>query len=918
MSGIIDKREKRPADGARDSAPTRDAPEVAFTDLFDLDEIQAIQDTFSAATGLASLITEPDGTPITRPSNFCHLCMDLIRGTEVGRAHCLKSDALIGAPNHSGPVIQPCLSGGLWDAGASITAGGQHVANWLIGQVRNEEQDDEAMLAYADEIGVDRQVFAAALADVPSMPLERFELIAQMLFLFANELSLIAYQKLEQERLLVESENRREALRENEALLATILDAVPQSIFLKDADGVYIACNAPFAANAGVSAPADIVGKTDRDLSFSKEDAAMYRADDEAVLKSGVAKTHILEQVRRADGTTIWVDTSKFPLGGGSGAPGAVLGVFEDITERKATEDELRASESRLAALFSNAPLGYQSLDDEGRFIDVNEAWLELLGFGRDEVIGKWFGDFLAPEFRDAFRERFPVFKARGAIHSEFEMLHSDGTRHLIAFEGRVGHNPDGTFKQTHCILSDVTERRRSEEALRDTQERLQAILDNTPALVYVKDLSGRFVLVNREFERLFGLGHGDAVGRSTTDLVGEEIGAVHWANDLKVIASRESLTDEEVNDEADGRHTYLSVKFPLFGADGEVQAVCGISVDITKQKAFEQELQERNRFIEAVLENTPIGFGVNTIDDGKTVLISSNFERIYGVQPDAVEGVEDFFEKVYVDPVFREAMRERIMADLSSGDPTRMRWEDIPITSRAGDVHYVTAINIPVFDQNLMISTVQDVTDRKLAQEEVIRQKERLDRTLTSVIDIASTIVETRDPYTAGHQRRVAQIATRIASELGMAERDIADIEVAALIHDVGKVQIPAEILGKPGAISPLEYEILKGHAEAGYRIVSSANMEAGISEMVYEHHERCDGSGYPRHLADGQISMGAKVLAVSDVVEAMMSHRPYRPALGVEAALAEIERGAGQQYDTAVVNACVSIFRDQGFQPS
>ena len=382
------------------------------------------------------------------------------------------------------------------------------------------------------------------------------------------------------------------------------------------------------------------------------------------------------------------------------------------------------------------------------------------------------------------------------------------------------------------------------------------------------------------------------------------------------LIESREPVLTEEINEESDGRHVYLSVKFPLLGPDGELQGVCGISTDITSSKATENELRERNEFIEAVLENAPIGFAVNTIDDGRTVLLSPSFGRIYGLEPEEIVGVGDFFDKVYLDPVFREQIRERVLADMDSGDPARLHWEDIPFLSADGETRYVSAIDIPLTAQNLMISTVQDVTDRVRAEQQVAQQTERIQRTLTSVIDIARDIVEERDPYTAGHQLRVSQIAVRIAQDLHMPDAEVDDIRMASLIHDVGKVAVPTEILSKPGAVSPMEYELLKSHAEAGHRILAAAHMDEPIPELVYQHHERCDGSGYPRGLGAEQILRGAKVIAVADVVEAMSSHRPYRPALGMDAALEEIEQGASSRYDAAVVKACVSMFRDGGFK--
>jgi len=173
-----------------------------FYDLFDVAEIQLLQNSFSSAVGVASIITAPDGTPITAPSNFCRLCRDIIRNTEKGLANCMRSDCIIGAYNPAGPTVQPCLSGGLWDAGASINAGGRHIANWLIGQVRIDAVDEQEMIAYAISIGADVSAFREALAEVTVMSLEKFMDIARSLFLFANLLSKTAMQNLGQKRSL--------------------------------------------------------------------------------------------------------------------------------------------------------------------------------------------------------------------------------------------------------------------------------------------------------------------------------------------------------------------------------------------------------------------------------------------------------------------------------------------------------------------------------------------------------------------------------------------------------------------------------------------------------------------------------------------------------------------------------------------
>ncbi len=188
-------------------------------------------------------------------------------------------------------------------------------------------------------------------------------------------------------------------------------------------------------------------------------------------------------------------------------------------------------------------------------------------------------------------------------------------------------------------------------------------------------------------------------------------------------------------------------------------------------------------------------------------------------------------------------------------------------------------------------------------------RNVETLARSLSAVINVVSHAVELRDPYTAGHQRRVCALATGIARQSGMSESEIEDIRVAALMHDVGKISIPAEILSKPGRLTPTEFALVKSHSEAGCAIIKSAHMREPIAELVYQHHERCDGSGYPRALLGEALLPGAKVLMVSDVVEAIASHRPYRPAIGMDAALEEITSNAGVLYDRDVVDACVAV---------
>ncbi|MFP5239684.1 MAG: PocR ligand-binding domain-containing protein, partial [Acidobacteriota bacterium] len=211
--------------------------EFDISSLFDMEELQSMQDAFALATGVASVITDTRGTPLTRPSNFCSLCKDIIRHTEKGRANCFKSDAALGRFNPHGPTVQRCLSSGLWDAGACIVVGGMHVANWLIGQVRLDRREDDSVLAYADAIGADREAFRQALSEVPVMSLERFRAIAQALYLIANKLADSAYQNLRQGQIIREKTAAERSLRASEGRFRRLLEMAPIPISICAPDG---------------------------------------------------------------------------------------------------------------------------------------------------------------------------------------------------------------------------------------------------------------------------------------------------------------------------------------------------------------------------------------------------------------------------------------------------------------------------------------------------------------------------------------------------------------------------------------------------------------------------------------------------------------------------------------------------------
>ena len=230
---------------------------------------------------------------------------------------------------------------------------------------------------------------------------------------------------------------------------------------------------------------------------------------------------------------------------------------------------------------------------------------------------------------------------------------------------------------------------------------------------------------------------------------------------------------------------------------------------------------------------------------------------------------------------------------------------------------HWVKAS--PIFDEKGdivgAIETIRDITKFKKSEEKLKDTFQVLEQTTEGIICTISKIIKKRDPYTAGHQVRVAELSSAIAREIGLSSEKVDSVRLASQIHDIGKINVPAEILSKPGKINEFEFGIIKNHPLIGEEIMEEIDFPWPISQIIVQHHERIDGSGYPFGLKNGQIQLEAKILGVADAVEAMSSHRPYRPALGTGQALEEIQQKKGAAYDSDIVDACVKLFREKGF---
>jgi len=455
------------------SRPLDDPEPIDFHDLFNMDDIQRIQDLFAKATGVASIITNPDGTPITKPSNFCHLCINIIRQTELGLKNCYYSDAIIGRHHPEGPIVQPCLSGGLWDAGASITVGGKHIANWLIGQVRNEAQSEENMREYARKIGVNEEDFIKAFYEVTTMPESQFKQVADALFALANQLSAVAYQNVQQARFITERKQAEEALRQvNETLRAT-LDAAPVAIIDLDTEGRVKSLWNPAAEQMLGWRRDEVLGHF---LPTVPEDSLDEFASFRAWVRSGksIIGKDLVRQ--RKDGSLIEYSLYAAPEYDDDGKVIGNIAVLVDITERKRVEDAVAAERQRFYSLLEAMPAYVGLLTPDYQVAFANLYFRQQFG----EPEGRRCYDYMFGRSEPCENcQAFKVLETKRP--EEYEWLGPDGRTYQIC--DQLVHDTDGSPLILEMGI-DVTERKRAEEEIRKLNLELeQRVIDRTAQL---------------------------------------------------------------------------------------------------------------------------------------------------------------------------------------------------------------------------------------------------------------------------------------------------------------------------------------------------------------------------------------------------------------------------------------------------
>ena len=336
------------------------------------------------------------------------------------------------------------------------------------------------------------------------------------------------------------------------------------------------------------------------------------------------------------------------------------------------------------------------------------------------------------------------------------------------------------------------------------------------------------------------------------------------------------------------------------------------IGISINNARIYEK-LQEREKRFRILAESAPdIIFTLDT--GGMLTYVNPMWEKILSHKKEEVVGK-------YLTEFVQEQDSHSLIQIFRKLRDHKETQRDILLTlmSRSGAEHnfsFNCAPNIATDGHvDSLVGILKDVTDLRRSEIELKKSFEKLQMALSSTISVISLISESRDPYTAGHQRKVAELASAIAREMGLPEDRVKMIHMAGLIHDIGKINVPAEILSRPGKLTTGEFALIKTHPETGYNILNKVDFPGQIAQIVYQHHEKMDGSGYPLMISGDQIILEARIITVADVVEAMQGHRPYRPALGIEKALHEIRIGRGVIYDAEVADACISLFSTNRF---
>ena len=580
--------------------------------------------------------------------------------------------------------------------------------------------------------------------------------------------------------------------------------------------------------------------------------------------------------------------------------------------------DELRKSEEKYRLIAENTADLIAVVDMNLRFTFISPSIMRTHGFTVAEAMNMTLDQFMPPEslkfLLTLFEEELKL-EASGTADPgririlEFEEYKKDGS--IIWLEGSFSAQRDKENKPIGILTvnRDITDRKQAEKKLINSEEKFRMLAESS-AFAIMMHQGDHWIYANRAAEEISGYTEAELCGMHFWDIVHP---------DYKDLIKERGLSRQQ------GKALPRAYEFKIITKNGaekwvslsgnpiqyEDKPTALISVmDITERKITEAYLMESEIKYRRIFESFEDLY-YQLDKKGIIRVLSPSLYRLTGWSPDELIGKPDSY--LYVQP----KDREYIVAELFRRG--FLRDYEVLLKKKDGTPTYASLtasiLTDPDGRQRGVAGTLRDITERKQAEEERQQGFEKLRKALRATVQSISLTLEMKDPYTSGHQQRVADLAHSIATEMGLSADRQDFIRTASAIHDIGKISIPSSILSKPTKLTDLEFRLIKTHSQSGYDILKDIEFPWPVADVVLQHHERMDGSGYPHGLKGNDISLEARILAVADVVEAITFHRPYRPSLGIVFALEEISRNKGILYDAEAVDACLKLFQEKNY---
>lgn len=584
-------------------------------------------------------------------------------------------------------------------------------------------------------------------------------------------------------------------------------------------------------------------------------------------------------------------------------------------------ESSLNLREIRFVDFAGSLPQIVWATDASGKNIYFNESWMNYTGMSLAESLGDGWNKPFHPDDRhrawDAWRNA-TVNLAEYAL--ECRLRKSDGSYRWWLIRGVPVKNSAGKILNWFGTCTDIHTIKQTLDDLQVVKDRLQSVFDNSPGGLAIIMPDGRYSIFNERFFSYFGykdapsmpLNHWQLMDQfEVRDLKGQAM-TTAWLPVMKALKEGVSLVSElcliDKNSRRKwyGNHSARPIKRTNDGITGVVLSVHNITEKVERDLQLSTLLADQNLIL-----NNGIA-GVSKTIGRHFVWVNDVFANNLGYQKDELIGKPGHI--IYPNDQAFDAFGKKI-ASIQNAERPLLR-DALWLKKKDGSLAWFLVGGGPVkagSDEAIWLSI--DMTQDKKNQELLEAYLKRIEKSMTDTLLVLSKTVEVHDPYTAGHQFRVGHIAQEIGRVMGLPAHQLENLRLMGLIHDIGKIGVPAEILSKPGVLSAEEMALVRAHTKIGYDILSNVNFDIPVAQVAYQHHERVDGSGYPRALKASQILLESRIIAVADVMEAMSSHRPYRPSLGLGIALEEVRAGRGTKYDPEVVDACLKLFNENGY---